>query len=1107
MRTFGVVLVCAFSCVNLWAQSQNTAQIQGTVQDASGATVPGAQVKATQTATGAVRIATSSDDGSYVLANLPIGPYRLDVSKQGFATYVQNGIVLQVATNPTIDVSLKVGSVSEQVQVEANTTLVETQATGLGTVMENQRIVELPLNGRVATDLIQYTPGVIPQGVAGNGGYPGTQQFVIAGGQAFGVAFYLDGSVYNNPWDLANMPMPFPDALQEFKVETSSLTASNGIHAGGTVTGLTKSGTNGFHGDAFEFLRNGDMNARNFFAPTRDTLKRNQFGGTIGGPVKKDKLFFFFGYQDTITRQDPTTNLAATFVPTAAMLAGDWSACPQDLTSLPASVKSSFVNNQISPTQYDQASLRLAALLPKSTAPCGNTSFGLVTHVNEGQYVGRGDYQISAKHSLFGRYFRIHYFRPPSYDFTPGNLLTSTQGALDDTDQSWAVGDTYLFSPTLVNQFRATVDRLGVHRFTSDYVSACDVGAALVYCGYVPHQSGFTVTGAFNIGPGTGGQAVAHTTPIQLNDDISWVKGNHQINFGGGGEVSKMLFNGNVYAQTNWTFPNLPQFLLGSFNANSISTPNTLDLQKWFVNAYVQDTWKATRRLTVNVGVRWEPAIAPSEIRGYIYNFSLANMINNVKTTQYVNAPPGLTFPGDPGFQGKRGMNSYWHLFAPRVALAWDPKGDGKTVIRASFGIAYDFVAGEMLVNSADAPPFGGTAIWAGQFSDPYATNPGGNIFPYTVDKNAPFVTSGTYIYPHNDLKTTAVNQWNFVVQRQLGRDWLVSATYVGSESSHLWGSFQVNPAVFIPGNCLAGQYGLTAAGPCSPAGNSNSASRRAFTLAGYPGNKYYGYVESLDSGGTASYNGLLLAVTKRLSKGLLINANYTWSHCISDLSIGDSTGNAGAGFAIPNNRRYDRSNCQSNEIGGTFSSDRRHILNTTLVYEIPRFSNHSLSLFASGWKFAEIFRATSAYWVTAVLSSDVSLTTDSAANQRPVQVLQNPLCPNPGPAPSCWINPAAFASPALGTFSATGRNNIPGPSFWQFDTAFSREFRIRERGALEFRAEAFNVTNSMRPGISLPSLQAGASGLGLSFGTPTFGTITSALDPRILQVAMKFSF
>jgi hypothetical protein len=263
--------------------------------------------------------------------------------------------------------------------------------------------------------------------------------------------------------------------------------------------------------------------------------------------------------------------------------------------------------------------------------------------------------------------------------------------------------------------------------------------------------------------------------------------------------------------------------------------------------------------------------------------------------------------------------------------------------------------------------------------------------------------------------------------------------------------------------------------------------------------------MEQLDSGGTGSYHGLVAALSKRFSKGFVLNANYTWSHCISDLSIGDSTGNAGAGLLVPNSRRYDRSNCQSNEIGGTFSSDRRHIFNATVVYQVPKLANRGLSLLASNWKFAEIFRATSAYWVTPVLSSDVSLTTASPAIQRPIQVLADPLCANPGP--SCWINPAAFQSPALGSISPLGRNTIPGPSFWQFDSALSREFRIRERGGLEIRAEAFNLTNSMRPGISPPSLQAGASGLGLAFGTPTFGRITSALDPRILQLAAKFTF
>ena len=1116
MKTIALLLL---SCVAIWSQSQNLAQIQGNIQDASGSPVPGAQITVTQTETGLSRTVTSESDGGYVLPTLPIGHYRLEVSKAGFATYVQTGIELQVATNPTIDVSLRIGAVSEQVQVEANAALVETQATGVGSVMETQRILELPLNGRIATDLIQYTGGAVTLGVAGNGGYPGTPQISIMGGQAFGVGYWLDGSVYNNPWDLAPMPLPFPDALAEFKVEANSLTAQNGTHAGGTVTGVTRSGTNSFHGDAFEFLRNGDMNARNFFAPTRDTLKRNQFGGTVGGPVVKNKLFFFFGYQDTITRQDPQANTSATFVPTAAMIEGNFSACPQDLSpavlaGIPTAVSMQIHNNQIPVSLLDPAALKLAALLPPSTGGCGTTGFGLTTQINENQYVARGDYQTSTKNSLFGRYIRSHYFRPPSYQFTPSNLLTTAQGALNDADQSWVVGDTYLFSPTVVNQFRASVDRIGIHRYADNYVSACDLGVP-VYCGFVPHQSGFTVTGAFTVGPGTGGQALAHSTPIQLNDDVSWVLGRHQINFGGGGEVSKMLFYGNVYSQTNWTFNNIPSFLLGEFSSNSMSLPNDLLQEKWFMNFYVQDTWKVTSHFTVNVGLRWEPFFPPSEINGSVYNFSLANLIAGVKSTEFVNAPPGLSYPGDPGFIGKTGEQKQWDLFAPRVALAWDPKGDGKMVIRAGWGISYDYVAGELMVNSADAPPYGGTEIWAGQFSNPFASNPGGNIYPYTVNKNAPFAPGGTYIFVPPNLKTPETNQWNLVIQRQLGSDWLVSATYVGSESEHLWDSYQVNPAVYIPGNCAAGQYGLRVAGPCSTVANQNY--RRVFVLNKYPGTLLptgapaFGYVDSFDSGATSSYNGLLLQVQKRFSKGLSAFANYTWSHCIGDLSIGDSTGNAGQGLAIPNNRAYDRGNCQSNEIGGLFSADRRQIFNLNVVYQTPKFANAWATRTLSDWKFSGIYHYLSAYWLTPFLSSDAALNADGvtgapgAGTERPLQILADPLCSDPRP--SCWINPAAFTTPPKGTLSPLGRNNIPGPDFFQFDLAVSREFPIREVYRLEFRAEAFNVTNSFRAGISLPSLNAGASGLNTTFGTPTFGQITSALDPRILQMAAKFTF
>jgi Carboxypeptidase regulatory-like domain len=1095
-----LTMLFAMGSVCLWGQGQNTAQIQGAVVDASGAAVPGADIKATQTETGITRTATTSGSGEYVLANLPVGPYRLEVAKPGFSTFVQTGITLQVSTNPTVDVSLKVGGVNEQVQVEANAAQVETEATGVGQVMENRRILELPLNGRLASDLIQLTPAVITQGVAGAGGFPNTQNVAIAGGQSNGTAYFLDGSLFNNPWDNANMPFPFPDALQEFKVETSSLTAQNGTHAGAAVTAVTKSGTNAFHGDAFDFFRNGDLNARNFFAPTRDTLKRNQFGGTIGGPIMKDKLFFFFGYQGTKTRQDPSSVNA--FVPTPAMLQGDFTACPSDI---PAALASQFTGNKIAPSLFDPASLKLAAALPPTTGPCGNTSYGLVTRVNEGQYAARVDYQLSQKQSLFVRYTTTNFVRPPSYAFTPNNLLSTGQAGLDDRTQSTIVGDTYLFTPTTVNAFRAAWNRIAIHRENTDSFSACDLGVQM-YCGYLPHQGYFAVTNLFTVGTPTGTQGISHSNTYQLNNDVTLVRGKHQITVGGAAANYRMVFYGTVYAQNQFTFPSMPAFLLGQFSSNAISTPNDLIQGKYFAAGYAADTWKVTPKLTVNIGLRWEPFLPPQMKNGAIYNFNVANFYAGVKTKMYNNSPAGFTFPGDAGFQGQSGMNSHMNLWAPRIGLAYDPMGDGKMVIRASYGIAYDYANGQLFVNTADASPFGGTIIFgAANVPQPwthvYAGNPGFNIFPYTVNANAPFATFGTFIAIPPDLKVPQVHQWNLVVQRQFGRDWLASATYVGSQSDHLLDSYQQNPANYIPGTCAAGQFGLSVAGPCSTVGNQNF--RRTFSLAGVPGSNLIGYMDTYDSGATSSYNGLILSVQKQLSRGVSAQVNYTWSHCIGDLTVGNSTGNSGAGLVNPSNRAYDRSNCQNAQIGGVFSADRRQIFNSSIVYATPKLANRMENMLLGDWRMSGIYRAQSAPWLTVTTATDIALT--GAGTQRPIQVLPDPLCANPGP--SCWINPAAFANPAAGTLSTMHRDNVPGPSFFQIDMALERLFRITERQNVEFRAEAFNITNSYRAGVAPPSLQAGGAGLVTTFGAANFGKVTSALDPRILQMVIKYTF
>ena len=692
MKTIRVAILFALACAGVWAQG--ISQIQGIVRDASGSAVPGAKVTATQTDTGAVRTAVSGEDGAYVLANLPIGPYRIEAAKEGFATYVQTGIVLQVATNPTVDIALKVGAVTEQVQVEANAVQVDTEATSLGQVIDNQRILDLPLNGRQATDLIQLAGASIPAGQNGTAGMPGGYNISIAGGQLSGIAYFLDGSLYNNPFDATNLPFPFPDALQEFKVETSTLTAQNGMHSAAAVNAVVKSGTNSYHGDLFEFLRNGDMNARNFFAQTRDSLKRNQYGGTVGGPIMKDKLFFFGGFQGTRTRSDPTASIG--FVPTAQMLQGNFQPWVTSCNG-GKSLKGQFVNNVLPANDISPQALAIAKLLPPPDNPgdpCGRVTYGAVTQINQYQILGRIDYQVSDKQTLFGRYMATAYYQPPAYSLSK-NLLATNQGGLDDLANALTIGDTYVLNPTTVNSFRAAFNRVGVHRFNSDYFSGCDIGVQM-YC-YIPHQTIVNITGGPSIGISTAIAASFIPTTYTVGDDINVVRGKHQFAFG----VTTFRYgsssNANVYSAGTFTFngtatgSGMGDFISGQLDSFLQGVPNTLFIKKWYVGVYGQDTWKISSRLTANLGLRWEPFLPQQVNNGAVYTFSMARLLAGTTSTVFSKAPAGLLYAGDPGFAGKAGINNRYDQFAPRVGLSWDPKGDGKTAIRASFGTAFDF--------------------------------------------------------------------------------------------------------------------------------------------------------------------------------------------------------------------------------------------------------------------------------------------------------------------------------------------------------------------------------------------------------------------------------
>src|SRR6266850_7890788 len=480
-RLLGSVLLLLLTSASVNAQAGATAQISGTVKDLSGGVLPGADVTATQTETGFKRTVITDGAGAYTLTNLPIGPHKLDVNLQGFKSYSRTGIVLQVNSSPTINIELSLGAVEETVLVQAESPLIETRNMGVGQVMDNKRILELPLNGRNPADLVQYLPAVVPQPQLNAtsrsfGGTQGGLAFAIAGGQSYGVAYLLDGATHNNPYDNLNLPLPFPDALQEFKVETSALTAQNGMHSAAAVNAVTKSGTNRVHGDAFEFLRHHSVNATNPFNAknadgTRkdDGLKRNQYGGTLGGPIKTDRMFYFVGYQGTNTRQLPSDNRA--FVPTAAMLNGDFTAfaSPACNAGRQIALASPFSGNRVDPALFSKAALAVAAKLPKADDACGLVQYTLPTNTDEGQFVGKIDYQLGSKQSYFGRYISTSFFQQPPFESSGGNLLTTRQGGRDNLAQSVTGGHNYVLNSTAVNSFRAAFNRTSIHRTNSDF--------------------------------------------------------------------------------------------------------------------------------------------------------------------------------------------------------------------------------------------------------------------------------------------------------------------------------------------------------------------------------------------------------------------------------------------------------------------------------------------------------------------------------------------------------------------------------------------------------------------------------------------------------------
>jgi hypothetical protein len=1100
LTSFSVVLMLLL--MSDPARAQATAQLNGRVTDESGAVLPGATVTATQTDTRFMRTVVTDESGAWVMPNLPIGPYRLEVMLQGFSTYVQTGIVLQVDTNPVINASLALGTVAETITVQAAAPLVDVRSAGIRDVVEQVRIVELPLNGRQVTDLIVLAGGAVNTGRVSVLSSSNAVGISVAGGLRNGVQYILDGAVHNSTHDNTNLPFPFPDAMQEFGVATGGLAAANGTHSGASVNAVTRSGTNSFHGNGFEFVRDSRFNAKGAFAPVgsdgvklSDGLNRNVFGGTLGGAMVKNKLFFFAGVERQRARQTTPDNLA--FVPTAAMLAGDFTApaSPACRAAGQLTLRAPFVNNRIDPARFSPAAVKIAnsGWLPTTTDPCGAVRFSAPMNSDQTQFVARVDYQVNANHSMFGRYISTNEEYLPALDQTHNVLVL--QAAFNPKrkrpSQTLAIGDTRVFGAHTVNAIRGTYVRTGTrsNQPAEQYFDAQSLGIPGVYTGYVPGTMAVAVTSAFAFSGNNNVGAIVDGRTYQASDDLSRVWGRHQLAVGASASYS--TYDGTDFAGSNATFTfsgaatglALADFLTGQMSAFGAGAPVVTVSNNWYIGLYGSDTWRATDRVTLNLGLRWEPYLGNHYVNNTISNFSIDNFRNGVKSTQYVNAPAGLLYPGDPGFPaGDTGFNKQWLNLSPRLGAAWDVTGDGRLAVRSSYAINYDFPGSAAAQSAANVPPFGGGVSLTGNipFDNPYGGVPGGSGLPIVLPapRDVRFPSSASYSTIDPNINSIRVQSWNATVERQIGASWQVSASYLGSYIDRIWGPDPINTGVYL---------GL---GPCTLQGVSypvcstvaNLAARRALTLQNPQEGQYLANVFNYTAIGTQRYRGLKLSAQHRAVRGVSLSGNYTVSHCVTD-STYDGRFIQGVIYNKPGDTAYDLGNCPYNQ---------RQIANVTVGAQAPRFSNPAFRVLAADWRVSGILSAHTGSWLTVTTARDINFT--GLTGQRVDQVNDNPYGDK---TLANYLNPAAFAYPAPGAYGTERARGIEGPGFWNIDTALARVVPAGSGRTLELRIEAFNLLNHFNWGDPAVNLDAG-----------TFGRITTqAGNSRVLQFAVKYGF
>jgi hypothetical protein len=1166
-------IVFCMAAPQLHAQGAGNASVQGSVTDATGAVIPGAAVTLTDNATRVKRTVTADSSGQYVFPNIPVGTYTLDVTSNGFQSYSRTNMVLEVGSAISANVTLTVGSADQKIEVKSEGLALQTEDSSFKQTIDGQTVTEMPLNGRQMTGLITLAGGAT---AAPGGDFTGSKysyQVVsvsIAGGMGNTTMWRLDGGTNNDYMANGNLPFPFPDAVSQFSVESTALSAQNGMHTGGLVNVVTRSGTNHYHGSAFEFIRNNYINASNFFSATKDTLHQNQYGGTFGGPILRDKLFAFAGYQRTDSKQSQTATQA--FVPTAANLNGDFSttAGPSCTSSgkfiqLVDPLTGTKLVNDIYPTKptFNAQSLNLQTYLPKidpaiDTNNCGLVKYAIPLQTGDNQFVTRVDWTINAKNNLYGRYF-IDGYQAPAF-FSKDNILITTQSGNSQRVQSFTLGEAYSINSRIVNTAHVTLLRRRNNRgYAASDINAATLGVNL-WQGQ-PNGLQLTTSNKFTIGGGTNSVSKFNDNTLAFEDDVTMLVGKHQLVFGG--EYARNQLNiANAY-ETNGVFsfsgiysangpnggtavgdPNL-DFLMGTQNSFQQSKQQQNALRGPIPSLYFQDTYHASTRLTLVAGLRWSPNFMPYDYFHRGVEFSNSAFLANQHSTVYPNAPAGALYYGDPGVSKIFTQNSPWQ-FSPNAGVSFDPTGNGKTVIRAGAEIAFDQVNYYTSQRNQQNPPYA-TAISQLQtsssgpisFSSPWSV---GSIttspFPQPQipdPATAQFFAQSQFIVLPPHFHPSYTEQWTGSVQHEFPRNWQAQIQYIGSHTVHAPMGTPLSPAIYIPGVWGAGGTGCAgivttgpaavkpgAAGtPCSTTGNQTS--RFALTIANpAQGNQYLGGgggTVLINYNGMANYNGMIASIQHRLSSSFSLLANYTYSKC---LSFTDAQGDyAGTNVENPNNPALDYGPC---------GSDFRNVENVVMVtksnFSIP---NRFAALLANNWEFAPLIHIVSGAPFTVTSGADNSFT--NVGNDRPNLIhgvpvyLHQKIYKGTGQANRGYLNPAAFSQvtggcptpvtpstcAGYGTYGNISRNSFRGPTNYQFDAQISRIFPIHESLSTTLRLEAFNVLN--HPNFNLPT--GGTSGTpGSTTGgaavltSTTFGQVSStANQARIFQGSIKFNF